>query len=249
MTSADCRLPIAEGNGGMRKWESEAMDLRNHLFRRRVGTAGSAAVSVLLFALGVLPPIWAQVPHGRFPTYSGPDYKRIPIPSCTAGDSLLGPMDGSGGRAEVNGGYSSSRDASILFTGPITVQLGDRKLEATGRYQGRAPAPDSLTRMTVMLPTKHVPATLTDSLIMVLDDSVRLNLGVPSLVQLKGESVPPFIPVAAAVSLTDLAAIARAHQVRALYGPATVKASDRELRDLGGFVRVVACQVTLPDIR
>lgn len=165
---------------------------------------------------------------------------QILIASCPYADSLLG--------AEVPRGKLHGQrlpNSQVILTSGADGRTisGSVDLHVTVFYvEHTAPRdPHGMLRLMVLDDSRlarAMTASDTNTLTLVLDDSVTLNLGVPRENPVTGASRASFLPLNTNLSRTALLALARAGKAKALIASRSYGISRNQLREVNGLYRV-----------
>ncbi len=172
---------------------------------------------------------------------------RLRPTTCQLADSLLGPPTASQRRTHLLGWYSRSVDRSVVRTD--NAPLVSSGIGASLSWAGRADGMPSSAQLEPSVPAAILvtPIDVTDTLWLLLDDTLRIALGGLRAPTLQGERLPPFAPVLAPLSRSNLLALGRASAATASFRDIRITAKSSGLAALNAIVRVALCGAVLPE--
>jgi hypothetical protein len=172
--------------------------------------------------------------------------KDVAVHSCPAADSLIGPMHDNGNVRET---YDGSAGATTLST-PVHVTRGQFTFSAALWFQGRGPVSFPAPNLSFVVgDTKRAQdllhATQHPNLALVVDDTLRIDLGPVAFGSYRGPDFLAQAPLTVSTLPTWALALARAGHAGVMVDSMTFRISDWELQDYRALYRVAVCN-TLP---
>ena len=170
-------------------------------------------------------------------------YRPMRVRSCPSADSLLGPIKDDH-RGEVRGFYHQERDTTYL----VTAKDGKRpSVTHSTKFAGRTPPGAVAIQLAAFFrgpaaeelfaASKNGPVDVT----LLLDDSIAIAPASTALGTYAGPMRMITLPASALLEGDDLLKVAAARSVVVKAGPASVKLTNDERRELRAIIRVAAC--------
>lgn len=168
-----------------------------------------------------------------------PEFRTMKAASCPAADSLVGPITKAQRRAVVRVARSSRSPGVTALSG--AVRGLKPRVHALAEYPGTDPQPAPAASLMLNLPATLARATAAEHLVLLLDDSLTLDLGVPKLPREEGRIVSPVLPVVLRLTPASLASVARAGRAEVRFDSLRLELRENELADLNLFYRLARC--------
>jgi hypothetical protein len=170
-------------------------------------------------------------------------YREMNVRSCPYADSLLGPIKDDH-RGDVRGFYHTERDTTYLVTwsgGKLPNVTSSTKFAGKVSPRGIAIQLSAYVRgpegERLYAAAKTGPVDVT----LVADDSITVAPATTALGTYVGPMRMISLPVSALLEGDELLKVANARHVVVKAGPASVKLSNDDRRELRAIIRVVAC--------
>jgi hypothetical protein len=184
---------------------------------------------------------------GTSPLLGQQSAPRLRPSTCQLADSLLGPPTTPQQSTHLLGWYSRAVDRSFVRTD--NASLASSGIGASLGWMGRADGLPSSAQLEPSVPAVLLvrPIDAADTLWLLLDDTLRIPLSGLRAPILQGERLPPFAPVLAPLSRSDLLALGGASAAVAAFREIRVTASSSGLAALNALVRIALCGAVLPE--
>jgi hypothetical protein len=172
-------------------------------------------------------------------------FKDVKPRTCPEADSLLGELGKDEAHVRLHALYLSARDTTLWTTAPRLSSTRESGFHLSVQHAGRVAGWVPGAQLVVFFPSNVLESVNEDhppSLWLLLDDSVRLDLGPP-----KGPIVdrgqPDALPLSASLTPQSFLALARARTASASYRDHPVRVRPREIQAARALVRVLVCAV------
>lgn len=177
--------------------------------------------------------------HGAPLRAQDPEFRTMKAGSCPAADSLVGPLTKAQSRAVVRASGSSRSPGVTVLTG--AVRGLKPRVHALASFEGTDEQPAPAASLMLDLPAKSAKANADGHIMLLLDDSLTLDLGVPKLPREEGKIASPVLPIVVRLTPASLAAVARARKAEIRFESLRLELREDELADLNLFYRLARC--------
>lgn len=166
----------------------------------------------------------------------------VGVVQCPLSDSLLGGAKPDG---HIVGVYDSVRNETLLGTEPERIQhSGDLDITGSARFNGRQPTSGLVIQLDAHIVEPTERAIDQRQLVLMLDDSIRVDLGSMSLNPQRLSNVPGVTEnMSVILPMAQFYALARATRVRGTIGSTRFELTRDHHRDLRTLYIAAVCGV------
>lgn len=190
------------------------------------------AIGVVLLLVGHPLAVLAQTPGWR--------PARVPVASCTAADSLLGPAPKQVLKAQVYGTLGPGA-AFELRSGPISGSIS-HTLQLTSRTADQVALPSGYVTAWFPPSVLRASAAQAEPIQLILEQSDTLPLGTPNLPTITGR-MPPAVPFTVVMRARDALALVRAQDARLAFVGKQIRLTKGTLAEFQAAFRLGVCQM------